>query len=132
MDGSSEHPAPIEPEDLDRATQVGGRKDPLLHPLAGLWMIGLDLMLFGGTVATGGFGLPVTMAVGLALGGFGTYLIQDHYTDDTGPTLLKKAVFGGVVVGAPLPIAGTAAGSVVLAISGLSWISRKLLGRSVR
>ncbi len=44
---------------------------------------------------------------------------------------MMKGVFAGMVVGAPFPIAGTAAGALVLSICGLDALRNQLLSTRV-
>ncbi len=93
--------------------------DRMLLPLAGLWILGLDWLLFppeGGTML---LATPVAMVVGFILGGAGVYQMQRRFARDTTLHAALKALVAGVVVGMPLPIAGTVIGGWILATSGL-------------
>jgi hypothetical protein len=89
------------------------------HPVTALLALGLDWLLFGGTAATGGLGLFFFSLLGF-MGGFaaGT-LSQRLMAGDSWSTSLLKGLMTGVVVGAPLPVAGTAAGGLILTFFGL-------------
>lgn len=98
------------------------RERSFLHPGSGLLILGLDWLFFSGAVVTLGLSTPVLALLGFALGALGTGFIQYRYHEDsTGKTLLK-GLLAGITVGIPLPIAGTAVGGGVLALSGLNKI----------
>jgi len=97
-----------------------------LHPASGVLILGLDWLLFSGSVLSLGFSTPAMAALGFVLGALGTGLIQTKYGDDTRLMTIFKGVLSGIAVGIPLPIAGTAAGGAVIALSGLD----RLTGRS--
>ena len=97
-----------------------------LHPASGVLILGLDWLLFSGSILSLGLSTPALGALGFLLGAVGTGLIQAQYGHDSGGMSLLKGVLGGVAVGIPLPIAGTAAGGAVIALSGLD----RLTGRS--
>lgn len=46
--------------------------------------------------------------------------LQHQYAEDSKWTSILKGGVGGLVIGVPLPIAGTVAGGAVLAASGLN------------
>jgi len=91
----------------------------LLHPASGLAILALDWLLFSGNVASLGLSTVAVSVLGAVLGTVGTAFIQRRYGRD-GPFIsLLKGLAGGVVIGLPLPIAGTAAGGAILTLSGL-------------
>ena len=96
------------------------RKPTILHPISGGLILGADWLLFGGTAATAGAALPLSMAGGFLTGLIGVTAVQ-HFKagDGWGPSLLK-GFLSGVVVGLPFPIGGTILGGAVLASSGLA------------
>ena len=61
-----------------------------------------------------------TMVLGFVLGSVSTALIQRFVAGDSMFKSLAKALAAGLIVGAPTPVAGTALGGVILAVSGLS------------
>lgn len=91
-----------------------------LHPASGVLILALDWLLFSGSVLSLGFSAPALALLGFILGTAGTGLIQFRYGQDGRLMSTFKGVLGGVAVGIPLPIAGTAAGGAVLALSGLN------------
>lgn len=99
---------------------------PFLHPASGVLILGLDWLLFSGSVLSLGLSTPAMAVLGFVLGALGTGLVQTKYGDDTPLMTIFKGVLSGVMVGIPLPIAGTAAGGAVIALSGLN----RLTGRS--
>lgn len=90
-----------------------------LHPATGALILGLDWLLFSGTLATGGAALMLAVVLGLTLGGIGTCCIQRFWAKERWSRALLKGVLGGMVVGLPFPIGGTLVGGAVLASSGL-------------
>lgn len=91
----------------------------LLHPAAGALILGLDWLLFSETIFTGGLAVWFTGPTGLVLGGIGTGLIQRRLAGDSVRAAALKGLAAGLIVGAPFPVAGTAVGGAVLALSGL-------------
>lgn len=98
-------------------TDVGAGS--FLHPATGALILGLDWLLFSGTVATGGAALMLAVVLGLTLGGIGTCCIQRFWAKERWSRALLKGMLGGMVVGLPFPIGGTLVGGAVLASSGL-------------
>lgn len=96
-----------------------------LHPAAGALILGLDWLLFGGTAATGGAGLALSVVLGFLIGGLGTGLIQRIVAKDGVGAALMKGLVAGIVVGLPFPIGGTIVGGAVLASSGLDQLKRR-------
>lgn len=97
-----------------------GRSSTFLHPVSGLLILGLDWLLFSGSVVTLGLSTPALAVLGFGLGGLGTGIVQWVYRGDSGGMTLLKSVLAGITVGIPLPVAGTAIGGGVLALSGLN------------
>jgi hypothetical protein len=96
----------------------------IFHPVTALLVLGIDWMIFGGTAATGGIGLFLFCVLGF-IGGFaaGT-LSQRVIARDSWPASLLKGLVTGALVGAPLPVAGTAAGGFILTFFGLDALLR--------
>ncbi len=92
----------------------------LYHAASGASILAIDWLLFSGNVLSGGMATFPTMVLGLVLGGVSTALIQRFVAGDGTLKSLSKALVAGLVVGAPTPVAGTALGGVILAVSGLS------------
>jgi hypothetical protein len=97
-----------------------------LHPASGVLILGLDWLLFSGTAITLGLSTLGLAGLGLALGGLGTGLTQRVYHEDGMAKAVLKGLLAGITVGIPLPVAGTAVGGGILALSGLD----RLWGRS--
>lgn len=103
-----------------------GPSPSFLHPASGVLILGLDWLLFSGSVITLGLSTLGLAGLGLGLGGLGTGLIQRVYHEDGMAKVLLKGLLAGIAVGIPLPVAGTAVGGGILALSGLD----RLWGRS--
>jgi len=102
-----------------------------LHPASGAIILALDWILFSGNILSLGLGSMALSSIGFVLGLIGVALVQHRYGPDPMITSGLKGLLAGVVVGVPLPIAGTAVGGVVLSLSGLDrWKKRLLPGRS--
>lgn len=100
----------------------------ILHPASGALILGLDWLLFSGSALTLGLSSIALAALGFALGGLGTGLIQRTYHGDGTAKSILKGLLAGIAVGIPFPIAGTAVGGGILALSGLN----NLRGRSAQ
>lgn len=98
---------------------AGSRQGGLFHPTSGIWILALDWAIFGGNALTLGLATIATMSAGFLLGTLGTALCQWHFAGDSAAKAALKGVFGGLLVGVPLPIAGSFAGTLILAVSGL-------------
>ncbi len=97
----------------------------LLHPASGTLILGLDWLLFSGTVFSGGLAVWITGLTGLIIGGIGTGLIQRRISHDSRTAAALKGLAAGFIVGAPFPIAGTAVGGMVLVLSGLDRLLKR-------
>lgn len=116
---------PAGPESPEPSEGAKARR-PLLHPLSGALILGLDWVLFSGTFATGGTGVLAASVAGFVLGGLGTALIQRKRGGDSRRVSAMKGFAAGVTVGAPLPVAGTVVGGLILGLSGLDRLKRVL------
>ena len=76
-----------------------------INPMAAAGVIGIDLMLFGGTVSTGGVGYPVSIPVGIATA-IAVCLIQNRGfpRDDLG-LAAGKGIMVGLLTAIPTPLA---------------------------
>ncbi len=110
------------PGQMEEAFDVASEKNDRfpLHPASGLVILGLDWILFGGTVATGGLGFIFMCMIGFLLGGGVITLVQKHLSSDDFDKALGKGVVGGLLIGVPTPIVGSIAGVGVVAVSGLT------------
>jgi len=97
----------------------------ILHPASGLLILGLDWLLFSGSVLSLGLSTPALAVLGFVVGATGTGLIQARYGHDPGLSSSLKGVLGGLAVGIPLPVAGTALGGLILTLSGLDRLRGK-------
>src|SRR4029077_4664280 len=87
--------------------------DPLpkrfMLPATGLLIMGLDWLLFSEEAASFGVLIPFTSLVGFVAGGIGTYLLQTRHGRDSKLVAGLKGLLAGILVGIPLPLAGTMA-----------------------
>lgn len=103
-----------------------------LHPTSGGLILALDWLLFSGSALSLGLGTPALASTGFVLGTVGVTLVQRHYAHETTGKSLLKGLLSGTVVGVPLPVAGTAVGGLVLALSGLKNWRKRLRSGSAR
>lgn len=101
------------------ASTSSQQSSTFLHPASGALILGLDWVLFSGSIATLGLSTPSSVVAGFVVGGLGTGWLQHTYANESLGTSIAKGVLGGLTVGIPLPVAGTAVGGAVLALSGL-------------
>lgn len=115
------------PGQMETAVQGATEKSDgsLLHPASGLVILGLDWMLFPGSVVSGGVLMPLMCMLGFLIGGAVVALVQYHRSSDDFGKALTKGVVGGLLIGVPTPIVGTTAGIGVMAISGLQRLLRR-------
>ena len=66
-----------------------------------------------------GLSTPLVVLIGFGGAGLATGLIQRLYQEDGLGKAVLKGLLAGLTVGIPLPIAGTAVGGGILALSGL-------------
>lgn len=120
MNAGSEVEAPkVEPRPAV-GTERRHRSRRLYHAASGASILAIDWLLFSGNILSGGMATLPAMLLGFALGGVSTALIQRLVAGDSIFKSLAKALAAGLIVGAPTPVAGTALGGVILAVSGLS------------
>jgi hypothetical protein len=94
-------------------------------PVTGLWILGLDWLLFSQNSLVFGLATPILAVVGFFLGGLGTLYIQRRFAGDRGAIGWLKALVAGLVVGMPFPVAGSLVGGWILLASGLgNWKNR--------
>lgn len=96
-----------------------------LLPLSGLWIMGLDWILFSSNAVSLGLATPISVGLGFTVGSIGTLIFQRRLARDPWWKAIPKAVVAGVLVGVPWPIGGTIAGGWILVASGLNQITRK-------
>lgn len=100
-----------------------------LLPVTGLWILGLDWLLFTQNTLVLGLATPLLVVIGFLGGTLGTYFFQSRYADDCGLSVWIKSLLAGIVVGIPFPLAGTFVGGWILFISGLASVRDRLLRR---
>ena len=100
-----------------------------LLPATGLWILGLDWLLFTQNTLVLGLATPILVFVGFLGGTLGTHFLQTRYAGDKGASAWLKSLLAGIVVGVPFPLAGTFVGGWVLFNSGLASIRDRLLRR---
>lgn len=91
-----------------------------LIPLTGLWILGLDWLLFSSNAASLGLATPLSVILGFLLGSAGTLAFQSRFAGEAWWKSGVKALVAGILVGVPWPIGGTVAGGWILMNSGLS------------
>lgn len=89
------------------------------HPASGALILGLDWVLFSGNALTLGLSIVALTTLGFLVATTGTGWIQARYGNDSRAKSLLKGLLGGLAVGVPFPIVGTAVGGAILALSGL-------------
>lgn len=95
-------------------------KRGILLPLTGIWILGLDWLLFSSNLLSAGLATPVVVVLGFVLGGTGTLFLQKRIAGDSFWKALPKALAAGIVVGVPWPLTGSILGSWILLAAGLS------------
>lgn len=98
----------------------------LLLPVCGLWILALDWLLFSSNALSLGLATPIVVATGFLVGSVGTYYFQSQFSGDKRWLASVKALFAGIVVGVPWPLAGTIIGGWVLLVSGLGNIRKEI------
>ena len=110
------------------AGQVRWLIDPqrgMLLPLTGIWILGLDWLLFSSNMLSAGLATPIVVVLGFLVGGIGTLIIQKWIARDALWKALLKAIVAGIVVGVPWPITGSILGGWILLAAGLGMPKRE-------
>jgi hypothetical protein len=94
-----------------------------LHPMSGLLILFLDYAFFVQEITI--IAIPFTCLLAFFLCFTGVFLIQKYIDNENTGRSVAKAFFGGVVTGLPTPVFGTVFGSLILFVSGLSFLKRK-------
>lgn len=102
-------------------------QDRMLLPLAGLWILGLDWILFPPEGATLTLATPIASVLGFLAGAVGVYQMQRRFAGDNQRYAVLKGLLAGIIVGLPFPLAGTIVGGWILATSGLIRLRDRLL-----
>ncbi len=98
-----------------------------LLPATGAWILGLDWFLFSQEFVSLGLVAPIAAVVGFVGGAIGTFIFQSRYAGDRGRGAWLKAILAGIVVGIPIPLAGSFVGGWILFNSGLASVRERLL-----
>jgi hypothetical protein len=114
---------PKEEQSLDKLSEADGSKESsdqsFLHPLSGLAILLIDNAFFIGEIASLGLSLPLTCILAFLSATAGVALIQKLVAGNEWKPAIAKAVLGGIAAGVPFPVAGTLAGGIIMAVSGL-------------
>lgn len=94
-----------------------------LHPMSGLLILFLDYTFFVEEITI--IAIPFTCLHAFLLSFIGVFLIQKYIDNENTGRSLAKAFFAGVVTGLPTPVFGTVFGSLILVVSGLSFLKRE-------
>jgi hypothetical protein len=98
-----------------------------LLPVTGVWILGLDWMLFAENTLSLYLATPLLAVAGFVGGTLGTHYFQTRYGGDRGASAWIKSLLAGIVVGLPFPLAGTFVGGWILFNSGLASVRDRLL-----
>ena len=113
---------PVQPSPKPMFPEI--RKSGLnLHPMSGLLILFLDYAFFVEEITV--IAIPFTCFLAFTLSFTGVFLIQKYIDNENTGRSVAKAFFGGVVTGLPTPLFGTVFGSLILFVSGLSFLKRK-------
>lgn len=91
-----------------------------IHSLSAMLVIGLDTMLFAGTVSSMGLLTILSVIGGFSMGFIGVTLIEKFFNGESTGKALTKGFVMGLLTGIPTPIAGTAVGAIILALGGIN------------
>lgn len=129
----NDHQELLPPESEDRNAPpgwldwlLGPVPERFLLPATGLWIMGLDWLLFPKEAVTLGLATPATAIIGFLAGSIGAYHLQRRYALNAPAAALLKSLMAGFLVGVPFPLAGTLVGGWILATSGLADWKRRL------
>jgi hypothetical protein len=116
---------PVEPTLWQWLTE--SRQSQWLLPVTGVWILGLDWLLFAENTLSLYLATPLLIAAGFVGGALGTHFFQTRYGGDRGASAWIKSLLAGIVVGLPFPLAGTFVGGWILFNSGLASLRARLL-----
>ena len=105
------------------------RQRRFILPATGMWILGLDWLLFSSNVLSAWLATPAVVVLGFVLGSGGAFLAQRKAANDALWSAALKAVLAGIVVGLPWPIGGTLVGGWVLLTSGLADARKEIRGK---
>lgn len=103
------------PGEAPPARQNRGFQPPF-HPRSGMIVLALDWLLFGSNMLTSLVATSVIMLVGFTLAVITVYPLQRRLHGRW--RALLETLVAAALVAIPTPIAGTAAGTLMLALSG--------------
>jgi hypothetical protein len=102
--------------------EVPLKKALVLHPFSGIMILFLDYAFFmSGELF---ILLPLACLLAFITAFAGVYLIQRNIEEESRGRSLAKAFFCAVITAIPTPLFGTVFASLILAVSGLNWLSR--------
>lgn len=96
-----------------------------LHPVSGALILFFDNLFFAAEAITGELGWVVAGPMAFFLTTACVFMVQKFRSRDSFGAAAAKGLFGGILAGIPVNIAGTVVGSLVLILSGMSALNRK-------
>ena len=96
-----------------------------LHPVSGALILFFDNLFFAPEALTAELGWVVAGPLAFLLTTACVFMVQKFRSRDSFLAAAAKGLFGGLLAGIPLNIAGTVVGSLVLILSGMSALNRK-------
>jgi len=116
----------VSPEEKKTCPPV--RKSSInLHPLSGILVLFLDYAFFAGEIPI--VSIPIACLLAFIITFTGVFLIQRNLEEESNRRSFAKAFFGAVITAIPTPVSGTIFGTLILTVSGLNYIGRKLFGQ---
>jgi len=89
------------------------------HPASGALILGIDILAFGGELATGFLDVVLVSLASFAVVFAGVWTVQRRWGGSTRRAAFWKAFLGAFLAGIPFPITGTLFGTAILFLSGL-------------
>lgn len=95
------------------------------HPASGAAILSMDWLFFGLEWTAGPFSIVLMSVFAFVSTFVAVWNIQTRLAGDRPKLAAAKAVFGAAAAGVPFPIAGTAVGALILALSGMQGMMGK-------